>query len=66
MYMKVYHRSTDNEVQALLSINAEDEKQNELENGNMNEKVYTKTSCKLHELNLADHLGNSARKNLKN
>ena len=62
--IKKYDRWTDNEVQALISIFAEEEIQRELETAIRNEKVYLKISSRLCELGII-HTGKQCREKLK-
>ncbi|KAK9979861.1 hypothetical protein ABG768_013269 [Culter alburnus] len=61
---KKYDRWTDEEVQALLSVFAEEEIQWELETATRNEKVYLKMSSRLCELGIV-HTGKQCREKLK-
>ncbi|XP_012986527.4 zinc finger and SCAN domain-containing protein 29-like [Esox lucius] len=57
-------RWTDNDVQALLSVCAEDQIQREFESAVRNDKVYAKISCMLNELNII-RTGKQCREKLK-
>ncbi|XP_067284050.1 zinc finger and SCAN domain-containing protein 29-like [Pseudorasbora parva] len=63
-FNKKYDRWTDNEVQALLSVYAEEDIQRELETATRNEKVYLKISSRLCELGIV-HTGKQCREKLK-
>uniref|UniRef100_A0A6Q2YC70 Myb/SANT-like DNA-binding domain-containing protein n=1 Tax=Esox lucius TaxID=8010 RepID=A0A6Q2YC70_ESOLU len=57
-------RWTDSDVQALLSVYAEDQIQREFESAVRNDKVYAKISCMLSELNII-RTGKQCREKLK-
>ncbi|XP_056098526.1 zinc finger and SCAN domain-containing protein 29-like [Rhinichthys klamathensis goyatoka] len=63
-FTKKYDRWTDDEVQALISVFAEEEIQRELETAIRNEKVYLKISSRLYELGIV-HTGKQCREKLK-
>lgn len=64
MDQKASARWTDDEVQALLSIYAQDDIQQELKTAARNEKVYAKISGKLGELDI-EHSAKRCREKLK-